>query len=160
MRRFRELLSRLIRAKVDFVIIGGLATEVYGASLVTQDIDVCCDFSLDNLQRLDVALSGVHPVYRAHPRRPPIKLTPEFCHGLKNLHLSTDYGQLDCLSSVMGIGDFAEVKRDSIELELEAGPCRVLSLEALIKAKEAMDRPRDREAVLQLKAIRERLASS
>ena len=34
--------------------------------------------------------------------------------------------------------------------------CRVLGLDALIKAKETMGRPRDRAAVEQLKAIRER----
>jgi hypothetical protein len=34
-------------------------------------------------------------------------------------------------------------------------PCHLLSLDALIRAKEALGRPRDQQAVLQLKAIRE-----
>jgi len=157
MRRFPELLGRLIRARVDFVIIGGLAGEVYGVSLATQDIDLSCDFSLENLARLSKALVGLHAYHRMTPKRIPLELTPDFCKHLKNLYLSTDHGQIDLLSSVLGVGDFAEAKRNSIEVELEAGPCRVLSLDALIKAKEAMNRPRDREAVLQLKAIRERL---
>jgi len=60
--------------------------------------------------------------------------------------------------SFVVVGDFAEVKRHSVEIQLPAGACRVLSLDALIRSKEAMGRPRDREALLQLKAIRERLA--
>jgi len=92
-----------------------------------------------------------------HPARPALKLTPAFCRGLKNLYLETDFGPLDCLSSVLGVGGFAEAKRNSIEVELAAGPCRVLSLDAPIRSKKVQDRPRDREAVLQLEAIRERL---
>ena len=42
-----------------------------------------------------------------------------------------------------------------MEIELPFGRCRVLALEALIEAKKAMGRPRDKEAVLQLTAILE-----
>ena len=46
----------------------------------------------------------------------------------------------------------------SVEIHLDFGSCRVLSLDSLIKAKEAMGRPRDKEAVLQLKAVRDSVA--
>jgi len=35
-------------------------------------------------------------------------------------------------------------------------PCRVLSVEALIEAKKSMSRPKDKETVIQLEAIREK----
>ncbi|HRZ12950.1 MAG TPA: hypothetical protein P5567_10905 [Kiritimatiellia bacterium] len=54
-----------------------------------------------------------------------------------------------------GIGDYSAVFRNSLKLELGFGTCRILSLAALIKSKSVMDRPRDREAVLLLKVIRE-----
>ncbi len=91
------------------------------------------------------------------PQRPPFESTPESSRGFKNLYLDTDYGQLDCLGSVEGVGGFEQVKQNSIEVELSQGTCRILSLEALIRSKEVMGRPRDREAVLQLKAICEHL---
>jgi hypothetical protein len=75
---------------------------------------------------------------------------------LKNLYLDTDWGVLDCLGAVTGIGDYDDVLANSEEIELDSGSCRVLTLDALISAKQAMDRPRDRETVLQLQAIRER----
>jgi len=39
-------------------------------------------------------------------------------------------------------------------MNLDFGKCRVLGLDTLIQAKRAMDRPRDRETVKQLEAIR------
>ena len=43
-----------------------------------------------------------------------------------------------------------------MEIELPFGRCRILALDALIEAKKAMERPRDKEAVLQLTAILEK----
>jgi hypothetical protein len=150
------LLARLIRGSVEFVVVGGYAAVAYGASLVTQDIDVCCPFTTENLLRLQKAIADLHPVHRQTPNRIPLQLTPENCAGLKNLYLGTDLGPLDCLSEVLGLGGFDAIKSHTVEFEFPAGRCRFLDLDALIRAKEAMDRPRDREAVLQLKAIRER----
>jgi len=157
MPEMQELITRLLRHGVDFVVIGGVAAVAHGVSLVTGDLDVCCDFSVENLLRLQAAIGDLHPVHRMTPRRLSLKLTPEFCRALKNLYLSTDYGQLDCLSNVLGLGDYGEVKRNSVVFQLPGGRCRFLSLDALIVSKEAAGRPRDHQAILQLKAIRERV---
>ena len=152
-----NLIARLIQNEVDFVVVGGFAATTHGVTLVTQDVDICCDFSPDNLMRLQAALSDLHPVHRMPPAHPPLELTPESAGDFKNLYLDTDYGQLDCVSSIDGIGDFEQAKQDSIEITLPEGTCRILSLDALIRSKEAMGRPRDHEAARQLRAIREQL---
>ena len=157
MPELESLIAHLIRSQVDFIVVGGFAAVAHGVTLVTQDLDVCCDFSAENIMRLQAAVSDLHPVHRMTPARLALKLNSQSCRELKNLYLDTDYGQLDCLSAITGVGGFDEVKRNSIEVRLSSGPCRILSLDALIQAKEAMGRPRDGEAVLQLKAIRERL---
>ncbi len=150
------LLERLIKHKIDFVIVGGFAAVAYGVTLVTQDIDICFDFSVDNLLRLQQALDDLNPVHRMTPKRLPLALTAEKCKGLKNVYLSTDWGQLDCLGQIKGIGEYEEVVRQSDEIELDIGTCRILTIQALIAAKRAMNRPRDKEAVLQLTAIKEK----
>jgi hypothetical protein len=94
------------------------------------------------------------------PRRSKLELTPENCRGLRNLYLDTDWGQLDCLGNVLGVGDFEEVLRASMSIRLPFGTCRVLTISALINAKSAMDRPRDRETVEQLTIIRRRTRKS
>ncbi len=151
-----SLLQRLIHHKVEFVIVGGYAAAVYGVSLVTQDIDLCCRFTPENLLRLQNAIADLHPVHRLTPQRLPLKLTQDTCAGLQNLYLATDLGVMDCLGSVLGVGGYDEVTRHSVELDVPGGPCRILDIESLIKSKQAMDRPHDRETVIQLKAIKER----
>jgi len=157
MPNLESLLTRLIERKIEFVVIGGYAAVAHGATLMTQDIDLCCRFSVENLMRLQDALRDLRPVHRMTSAKLPLRLTPEECRQFKNLYLQTDYGQLDCLSLVLGVGDYEAVRAQSVEVQLAAGSCRVLSLNALIQSKEAMGRPRDLETALQLKAIRERV---
>jgi len=103
---FFNLLQRLANASVDFVIVGGFAGVIHGCTCVTQDIDICCDFSPANLLRLQKAISDLHPVHRLTPQRKKLRLTKKTCGQFKNLNLDTDIGQLDCLSSIDGIGDY------------------------------------------------------
>jgi hypothetical protein len=152
----RVLLQRLIEHDVKFVVIGAFASVVHGVTLVTQDVDICCPFTSRNLLKLQGAIADLHPVHRLTPKRLPLRLTRARCRGLKNLYLESDLGVLDCLSEVLGVGNFATVKRQSVIVDLDFGKCRVLGLDALIKAKRAMNRPRDREALIQLEAIRAR----
>jgi hypothetical protein len=151
-----SLLERLVQNRVAFVVVGGFAAVAHGVTLLTEDVDVCCRFTPANLLKLQAALADLHPVHRMTPARLPLDLTPQSCARLKNLYLDTDYGQLDCLGAVKGIGDFNEVARRSVLVDLPFGPCRVLDVDALIRSKEAMDRPHDRAAIVQLRAIKER----
>ena len=149
-------LDWLMEHGVEFVLVGEYAAAGYGVTGVALGMEVCFRFSPENLMRLQEALADLRPVHRMTPAKIPLKLTPEECRGLNSLYLRTDYGQLDCISEVTGVGDFDAVKKESITIKLPSGACRILSIDALIRAKEAVGRPRDKEAVLQLKAIRER----
>jgi hypothetical protein len=46
------------------------------------------------------------------------------------------------------VGGYQAVAAHSVPVELAGGVCRILSIDALIRAKEAMGRQRDREAAL------------
>jgi hypothetical protein len=152
---FVNLLERLVKNGVDFVVVGGFAGVVHGCTYVTQDIDICCDFSPANLLALQKAVSDLEPVHRMTPKRQKLKLTEETCAHFKNLYLDTKEGQLDCLSFIDGLGDYSRVREESDLIEVENTKMRVLNLEALIATKRAMNRPRDKEAVMQLQAIKE-----
>ena len=144
----------MAKAGVDFVIVGGFAGVVHGCTYITQDIDICCDFSAGNLLALQRAISDLDPVHRMTPGRKKLQLTEQTCGQFKNLYLDTKIGQLDCLSFIDGLGDYDQVKRASRLVEFEDMKMCVLSLEALIKAKRALNRRRDREAIFQLEAIK------
>jgi len=151
---FIGLLERLGKAGIDFVIVGGFAGVVHGCSYVTQDVDICLAFSMENLLKLQDALSDVHPVHRMTRGRNTLELTEENCSRFRNLYLDTDVGRLDCLSFIDGVGDYAKVRQAGEVIEVAGMQLRVLGLEGLLEAKRAMGRPRDKEAILQLEAIR------
>ncbi len=149
-----DIIERLIAAKVTFVLVGGLAAVTHGSSMTTQDIDICCKFSADNLLRLQSALTDIHPVHRMTAKQLPLALTEENCSSLKNLYLDTDIGQLDCIGEVLGLGSFEEVKELSETIEIDGHECCILTIDALIRAKQAMGRPKDIETIRQLELIR------
>ena len=57
--------------------------------------------------------------------------------------LNTDLGNVDCLSEIPSLGDFDEVFRQAIKVELPSGICHILDIDSLIRAKEAMNREHD-----------------
>jgi hypothetical protein len=151
---FFTLLKRLSKNGVDYVIIGGFAGIAHGCGYVTQDIDICLDFNTDNLLRLQKALADLHPVHRMTPGRLKLELTGENCEQYKNLYLDTDTGQLDCIGFVEGIGNFQQAKSNSIVVEIEDLKLQVLNIDALIETKKAMNRQKDKQAIIQLEAIK------
>lgn len=75
---------------------------------------------------------------------------------MKSLYLGTDLGAVDILTSILGVGDFDRVRSASVQVELFGYRCRVISLEDLIRAKEALGREKDLFAVKELRAIQEK----
>ncbi len=156
----RALLTRLKEHEVDFVIIGGVCGVLHGVPLVTFDLDVCCPFTHDSLRRIEASVKDLHPYHRLAANKLPFKLTEDIASRLKNLYLQTDLGKLDCLGEVAGLGNFLEVMKNSASHKTSYGEFRVLTLDALIAAKEAAGRERDLAAVRLLRAIREKKQAS
>jgi hypothetical protein len=156
MEQLTQILERLNREQVEYVLVGGLAGVFHGVPLVTRDVDVCMPLTEENLLRLERALNGLHPVHRQTPQLLPFSVVSDHPRGLKNLYLRTDLGVLDCLGEILGVGGYEEVFRRSIIAELPIGPCRILNLSALIDAKSALDRTQDKLALIHLKKIQEK----
>jgi hypothetical protein len=155
MEQLTEILKRLVTSRVEFSLIGGLASRHYGVSLVTEDVDDCARFSPENLQRIDNAVKDL-PRHRLTTNKLPLEITDELCRGLKNLYLTTDRGVLDCLSEVSGVGNFDAVLSKSELKSFPFGQCFILGISALIDAKKSAGRPHDLIAVAQLLAIKEK----
>ena len=102
------------------------------------------------------AIQDLHPFHRLTSGRLPLELTEELCSRLKSLYLQTNMGTLDCLGDVAGTGNYEQVLKQSITYKVSYGEFRMLSIDGLIAAKEAVGRDRDLAAVKQLRAIKER----
>ena len=152
-----DLLKRLNEHAVEYVLVGGVAAVVHGSQLVTGDVDICAPLDEPNLARIVAALSGLQPKYRMTPDRRPMPSGLDKLSGFKNLYLETELGLLDILSEISGVGAYAEVTSHTISVDLGGAICRVLDLDTLIRSKQALGRPRDLQAAIELEAIRQRL---
>jgi hypothetical protein len=147
----------LAGAGVRFVVIGGVANNAQGSARVTTDLDICYDTAQDNADRLVVLLNGWHARLRV-AREPganlPFVIDSRTFRGGPALTLETDHGKLDLLPVVAGVGDYAACLAVSEVHRLGKIDVRVLSLDALIKAKRAAGRKGDLLDLIELEALR------
>jgi hypothetical protein len=153
MQSLSNLLQRLAESGVDFVVVGGFAGVLHGSSLVTRDLDICAVLTSENVERLRLALKDLHPLHRMTPQRLSFLQTPKPGEAVRNLYLQTDWGVVDIISSVLGVGDLESIKAKAENFEIGQKACKLIGVDDLIRAKEAMGREKDLLAVKELRAI-------
>lgn len=160
-KNLNELLKLLLRSDLDFVIIGGFAGVIYGATRVTKDLDIVIAMSAPEIRKLQKTLAPYHPQFRMNPKQELSFLDPELnLTALKNIYLETDLGILDVIGDVLGVGDFIAVSRKSRSFEVFGQSCKVIGLEDLIASKKALGRECDLLDVKELEAILTKSRSS
>lgn len=153
MQDFGQLLAKLADAGVPFVIVGGYAAVAHGSAYLTRDVDICIVFSPENVGRLRLALKDLQPRHRMMPQALSFLEFPAAGQALQNLYLQTNLGVIDILSSVLGIGGYERLLENAEIVEVDGRKYPVISLEDLIKAKEAMGREKDLLTAKELRAI-------
>ncbi len=158
MQNLNNLLGLLLKNNIDFVLVGGFAGVVHGASQVTKDLDICYLLNSDNVEKLRRALTEINPKHRMTVL-PKLSFLehPKDSTGLSNIYLETDLGVLDVLGEVTGVGDFHAIKSHAIEISYMDYRCKVISIEDLIRVKERMTRDKDKSLLVELKAIFEKI---
>ena len=156
MTRFDELLGVLSRAKVDFILVGGVAATAHGSPRATQDIDVVYSRKPDNLERLVQALTQYNPYLRGAPPGLPFALDKPTLKAGLNFTLTTSLGWIDLLGEITAGGGYDDLLPHAVPIELFGQTCFVLDLETLIATKRAVGRPKDFEALAELELLRAR----
>ncbi len=119
---------------------------------MTRDLDICVLLTTETVEKLRSTLADWHPRHRMTSQKLSFLEFPK--NGpVQNLCLETDFGVVDILSSVLGVGDFQRLKNSAENFEIGGRTYQVISLEDLITAKEAVGREKDLLAVKELKAI-------
>lgn len=152
---FRGLLRTLADAGVEFIIVGGAAATTHGSARLTLDLDVVYRRTGRNLSRLVRALRPLKPYLRGAPPGLPFRWEAATLRAGLNFTLTTALGDLDLLGEIVGGGAYEDLARESVTLSLFDRPCKVLSLEALIRVKRAAGRPKDLETLAELEILRE-----
>jgi hypothetical protein len=150
---FQSLLSGLVESNVDFVVVGGVAGAVQGSPFATNDLDICYDTSPANLTRIAKLLAK----WKAYPREweanLPFTIDTRMLRTTPVLTLQTSEGHLDLLDVVAGVGRYRETFESSEEVEALGLRFRVLTLDALIRARRASARPKDLAQIPALEAL-------
>ncbi|MDZ4677742.1 MAG: nucleotidyltransferase [Oligoflexia bacterium] len=151
MQNLNTLLKTLLENKIDFVLIGGYAAVLHGATQVTQDIDICAVLSEENLEKFRIALKDYDPRYRMNPNFKPSLLDyPPPNQKSENLYLTTTIGILDVLNKVHPVGDFQRINSKAVSVNLFGHLCKVISLDDLIEVKKSMTREKDKSILKEL----------
>lgn len=139
------VLEALQRHRVRFVIIGGFAAILHGASYVTFDIDITPDAQTENLERLSTALRELG----ARVWSTGIDEGLAFDHDAASLarsgvwNLVTPHGRLDISFVPNGTTGFVDLDAGAEEHVVVGVPVRVASLADIVRSKEAAGRTKD-----------------
>jgi hypothetical protein len=152
---FQQIITHLAEAHVEYIVIRGLAATIHGSAYVTYDLDICYERSLANIERLFRMLAPLHPVLRDLPADLPFHIDPRAVLAGLNFTMSTDLGAIDLLGAVSPFGLFAAVLPFTETAVLFGLDVRVLSLEGLIKARQAAGRRKDLLVRPELEALLE-----
>jgi predicted nucleotidyltransferase len=152
-----KLLPTLVGAGVEFIIIGGVAGILHGSARATYDVDLVYSRNEQNIQRLASVLAPYKPYLRNAPVGLPFVWDAKTIrHGL-NFTLTTTVGDIDFLGEVAGGDTYSDLLPHSFEVEAFGVRFKCLDLPTLIRIKEAAGRPKDREAIAELRVLLEEI---
>lgn len=134
------LLRALAEARVDFIVVGGLAAVLEGAPITTLDVH---SREPENVGRLLGGLARLDAFFRIQPDR---RIRPEASHlaGPGHLNLSARYGPLDLLGTIGHGRGYEDLLPHTAEMDLGDGVrVRVLDLATAIAIKEEVGGEKD-----------------
>jgi hypothetical protein len=140
---FPKALQALCDARVDFVLVGGLAAVLDGAPIHTFDVDIVHSRDEENLARLLSVLDKIDAIYRIQPSR---RLKPNASHLRSPGHsnLITNCGYLDVLGTIGRGLQYEDLLPHTVEMEIGEGMrIRVLDLPTIIALKEEIKGEKD-----------------
>ena len=154
-------LARLVRAladaRVEFIIVGGLAANAHGSAHVTSDVDVVYARSDTNLVRLVKALAPLKPYLRGAPPGLPFDWSVATLRAGLNFTLTTSAGPIDLLGELVGGGTYDVLVAHSTTVRAFDRDVTLLDLPWLIRVKRAAGRPKDLEVIAELEALQEEM---
>lgn len=152
---FSTILRTLDRARVEHILVGGVAATVHGSARLTLDVDVVYRRTPENLGRIVEALAEHEPYLRGAPPGLPFRWNVQTLERGLNFTLATSLGPIDLLGEIAGGGSYDQLLPDTLEVSAFGVTCRCLTLDRLISVKRAAGRVKDLEVLAELEALRD-----
>lgn len=138
------MIEALVRAEVEFVVVGGLAVVTWGHERFTRDIDLVPNPDSENLDRLAETLERLGGKVIVGDRRLTGEAIRIFLKSGDMALVKTDLGHVDVIQGVPHVPSYAEMVAEAEVVELDVGlVVRVCSGRHLLGMKRAANRPRD-----------------
>lgn len=152
------IVETLDRHGVRYVLIGGVAARLHGSPILTEDVDVTPERSVENLGRLAAALAELD-ARPAAPGAPEGLAVPLDADTFSSPVMSfvTTAGVVDVVLDAVGVGGHARLDREAVSYEVRGVRVRVASLDDVIRSKRAAARPKDRAHLETLEVLRAEL---
>ena len=150
-----DILDRLHQARVDFIIVGGVAANLHGSARITVDLDVMYRHDDANIARLVKALAPLAPYLRGAPPGLPFKFDKPTVKAGLNFTLTTSAGPLDLLGEMTGVGRYEDAVQHASPMKITKQVSLVIDLDWLIRAKRAAGKPKDLEVLAELEILRD-----
>jgi hypothetical protein len=161
-----RLIEALDRHRVEYLVCGGAAAQAYGLDRATEDADCVVRRGRANLDRLAAAMRELRARLRVagmsddEARLLPVQVDGATLADMSLTTWMTDAGPFDVLDGLEAkdgrVVPYEELVKRSTVLRGDGFTIRAAALEDIIAAKERADRPKDREALPALRAIRDR----
>jgi hypothetical protein len=146
----------LQRHEVEFVVIGGIAGQLWGSPTITQDLDICYAREKTNLEHLAAALRELNAKLRGVKEDVPFRLDARTLLNGDSFTFTTDFGAFDCLATPSGTSGYADLKQAAEAMPVGGGrKVWVCSIDDLIRMKRAASRRKDLLALEDLGALRD-----
>ncbi len=150
--RLRELLERLVEARVAFVLVGGLAVNAWGYLRATRDVDMVPDPDPDNLTRLGALLESLGGRVETPTGTLDSSAIGAFLRAGDRTLISTELGEVDVLQGLAQVPPYRELSAGAREADVAGLKIQVCSLEWLLDMKRSSTRDRDRDDLQALEA--------
>jgi hypothetical protein len=131
------LLAALVGARVEFVVVGGVALAALEYVRATEDVDIVPQTSAENLDALVNLLISLHAHLALSPNTPVGPDQRRAVHQGRNLSVTTDLGDLDILVRMPGVPSFETLAEDASRVEVAGVEVSVCSRAHLIAMKRA-----------------------
>jgi predicted nucleotidyltransferase len=164
-----RLIEVLDRYEVEYLIVGGAAAYAYGAERPTEDADCVVRRERTNLDRLAGALRELHARLRVggmtdkDAQALPVQIDATTLDMAGMSTWMTDAGPFDVLAGLEApdghLIPYEELVLRATLLYGNGFTIKAAALEDIIRAKERANRAKDREALPELRAIRDASAS-
>lgn len=157
-RQLGRIAAALARRGVRFVVIGGWAAQVqeYDLGYETEDIDFTPQRERENLDRLSAALKDLGARVRAGEEVVPFDHDGQSLGNVMVWNLICEYGRFDLSFEPAEMGGYEGLIPNARKIVIDTDGARLeilcADIEDILRSKTAVNRPKDEEPIILLRA--------